>query len=115
MTITASLRPALTLDRPAGKLRDGSGAPVPLTSAQYQLVEMLADAAGQIVSYADLCAAALGRPLRTDLDYRCVIALADCVRRRLPRDRDGDPVLRNVRGQGYWLLPGTVAVAGGAP
>lgn len=83
------------------KKRDGSV--VQFTGAEFNALHTLVAAMGAPVSRADLCRSALGRaPSDLRLD-RSVDQLVFSLRAKLPRDDDGQVLIRSVRGFGYWI------------
>ncbi len=81
---------------------------LPLTYAEYLLLETLALANGKPVQRDVLSLTALHRTLNRDklgLD-RSVDQLVFNLRKKLPADRYGQPLIRSARGQGYWMAAG---------
>ncbi len=77
-------------------------APLALTSTEYNLLEVLARNAGRVVSKAELCEQALGRPL-TRFD-RSIDVHMSSIRQKFSQ-QGGDPsLIQTVRGLGYQLL-----------
>lgn len=90
------------------------GAILPLTAAQYTVLETLALARGAIVSRETLCRIALHRNIherkRRGKDFdRSIDQLVYFLRQKLPPDDAGQPLIRAVRIAGYWM-PAGVAV-----
>lgn len=76
--------------------------PLTLTSTEYNLLEVLARNAGQVVSKADLSSQALGRPLaRFD---RSIDVHISSIRQKLAQHGDSAALIQTVRGQGYQML-----------
>ena len=93
----------LTL-RPGQRRAHWRGAPLPLTSTEFEVLAALARQAGRVVGKDELSRAALGRPLvRFD---RSLDVHVSSLRQKLgPRD-DGSPWIETVRGRGYqFVLP----------
>ncbi|WP_370677929.1 response regulator [Pleomorphomonas sp. PLEO] len=76
--------------------------PLELTGAEFNLLEVLARSAGQLVSKQDLSKRAFGRPL-TPFDRRIDVHISS-VRQKLGLHPDGQSWIRAVRGQGYQLI-----------
>ena len=72
-----------------------------LTSAEFTLLEVLAQANGQTVSRDSLSEAALRRPWRPE--DRSVDQLVFSLRQKLPLDENGITLIHSVRGAGYLL------------
>jgi len=72
-----------------------------LTSAEFVVLEVLASAAGAIVTRDTLSEMALRRPWRAD--DRSVDQLIFNLRQKLPSDGDGGTLIQSVRGLGYCL------------
>ncbi len=72
-----------------------------LTSAEFTLLEALAQTNGQTVSRDTLSAAALRRPWRPE--DRSVDQLVFSLRQKLPPDEGGATLIHSVRGAGYLL------------
>lgn len=84
------------------------GAILPLTPAQYAVLETLMLARGAIVSREALCQVALHRGVnqrkRGGVNQdRSVDQVVFLLRKLLPLDRDGLPLIRAVRIAGYWM------------
>ena len=77
------------------------GRQVALTSTEFSILELLANAAGTTVSRDDLSKVALGRPWQPD--DRSVDQLVFTLRQKLPRDESGTVLIQSIRGIGYWL------------
>ena len=74
---------------------------IQLTSAEFTLLEVLAQANGQTVSRDTLSEAALRRPWRPE--DRSVDQLVFSLRQKLPPDEGGATLIHSVRGAGYLL------------
>ena len=77
------------------------GRRVTLTSAEFSVLERLANAAGTAVSRYDLSKATLGRPQLAG--SRSVDQLVFNLRQKLPTDEGGIVLIQSIRGIGYWL------------
>ena len=89
---------------PAQRRVEWAGAPVELTSTEFNLLEILARNAGRPVSKADLSAQALGRPLaRFD---RSIDVHLSSIRHKLGLLPDGRSCIQTVYRQGYQLIRG---------
>ena len=87
---------------PAQRRVEWDGAPVELTSTEFDLLEVLARNAGRPVSKADLSAQALGRPLaRFD---RSVDVHLSSIRHKLGPLPGGRSCIQTVYRQGYQLI-----------
>ena len=87
---------------PAQRRVEWDGAPVELTSTEFDLLEVLARNAGRPVSKADLSAQALGRPLaRFD---RSIDVHLSSIRHKLGQLPDGRSCIQTVYRQGYQLI-----------
>ncbi|MFZ5462895.1 MAG: response regulator [Pseudomonadota bacterium] len=87
---------------PARREAQWAGRPLPLTSAEFNLLEVLARHAGRVVSKAELSEQGLGRPLaRFD---RSIDVHLSSIRHKLGSRADGQPWIRTVRGMGYQLV-----------
>ncbi len=76
-----------------------AGTVVPVTGAEFGILEALLRRAGQVVSRENLCQQGLGRPLqRFD---RSVDTHVSSLRKKLGNKPDGAPRISAVRGQGY--------------
>ncbi|MFZ2445847.1 MAG: response regulator transcription factor [Syntrophobacteraceae bacterium] len=93
----------LALDAGARVVRR-NGEELYLTTAEFNLLQMLLGAAGHIVSRAELAASGLGRPL-TAYDRSVDIHLSR-LRKKLGPERGGVERIKTVRGVGYlYALP----------
>jgi len=77
------------------------GTRIPLTSAEFTLIEVLAAAKGQAVSRDTLSESALRRPWRPE--DRSVDQLVFSLRQKLPADEGGGTLIHSIRGAGYLL------------
>ena len=78
------------------------GVALELTSAEFNLLEVLARRAGQVVGKAELAERGLGRPLaRFD---RSVDVHVSSIRHKLGARADGSSWIQTVRGRGYQLV-----------
>jgi len=84
---------------------DASGAPVPLTAAEFTALQALIEANGQPVSREQLSEAALRRPWRPE--DRSIDQLIFSLRRKLADADRAQRLIQSVRGAGY-VLAGTV-------
>lgn len=89
----------LSLDRRA--LVDASGADIPLTTAEFELLAVLARNAGRAMTRLQLIQAASRR--RADPQDRTVDTLVRRIRRKIERDPDEPQILVTVHGTGYML------------
>jgi DNA-binding response OmpR family regulator len=81
------------------------GAAVPLTGAEFRVLEILMRAAGQVVSRDALTEQALGRKL---VPYdRSIDTHISNLRRKLDLEMGKNPEIKNVRGSGYTLTLAT--------
>jgi DNA-binding response OmpR family regulator len=73
-----------------------------LTSTEFNLLEVLARQAGQVVTKQELSQQALGRPLaRFD---RSIDVHMSSIRQKLGKQADGHHYIQTIRGQGYQLI-----------
>jgi DNA-binding response OmpR family regulator len=79
-----------------------SGAPVELTGAEFNMLELLLRRAGMVVTREELAQAALGRPLSA-FD-RSVDVHVSRLRRKLGAAAGGEERIRPVRGVGYFYV-----------
>jgi two-component system OmpR family response regulator/two-component system response regulator CpxR len=87
---------------PAQRRVEREGAPIPLTSTEYNLLELLASHAGRPVSKAELSQQALGRPLsRFD---RSIDVHISSIRQKIGALPDGRSRIQTVIRQGYQLV-----------
>jgi two-component system, OmpR family, response regulator len=88
--------------QPEQRRVEWGGAPVDLTSTEFNLVELLARNAGRPVSKSDLSEQALGRPLaRFD---RSIDVHLSSIRHKLGNLADGRSCIQTVYRQGYQLI-----------
>ena len=87
---------------PAQRRAERAGAPLELTSTEFNLVEVLAKNAGRPVSKADLSQEALGRPL-TRFD-RSIDVHMSSIRAKLGQLGDGRSCIQTVIRKGYQLI-----------
>jgi DNA-binding response OmpR family regulator len=77
-------------------------AAIHLTSTEFNLIKMLAENAGQVVSKNDLSQAALGRPIvRFD---RSIDVHISSIRQKLSAHDGGQSYIKTIRGQGYLFI-----------
>jgi two-component system OmpR family response regulator len=99
---TAVLRAGALVMWPEQRRAEWSGTELPLTPTEFNLLEVLASSAGQIVSKDQLSRRALGRaagPYDRSIDvHLCAI------RQKLGQTADGQSRIRAVRGMGYQLV-----------
>jgi two-component system OmpR family response regulator len=101
-TVRAPVRVGDVVVRPGERVAEWRGAPVDLTSTEFNVLEVLARHAGEVVTKADLSARALGRPLeRYD---RSIDMHVSSLRRKLGTLADGRSPIQTVRGAGYQLI-----------
>ena len=90
--------------RPSDRSVSRSGQAVDLTGAEFNILEALMRAAGQILGKDALTKAGLGRPLQP---YdRAIDTHISSLRRKLGPAPNGEPRIKTVRGQGYLYLHG---------
>ncbi|KGM06609.1 Copper-sensing two-component system response regulator CpxR [Methylophaga thiooxydans] len=78
------------------------GTELDLTSTEFNLLEVLARKAGQVVSKNELSETALGRPLaRFD---RSIDVHMSSIRQKLGKQTEGHHYIQTIRGQGYQLI-----------
>lgn len=80
------------------------GAPLPLTGTEFNLLEVLARRAGQLVSKEEISLQVFGKPLAR-FDRRIDVHISS-IRQKLGARPDGRAWIQSVRGQGYQLLQG---------
>ncbi|MEM7376234.1 MAG: response regulator [Pseudomonadota bacterium] len=97
----------VTLD-PATRSASLAGAPLVLTSTEFNVLIVLMQHVGEVVTKAVLCEAALGRKLA--LYDRSTDMHVSNLRKKLGEYADGTTRIKTVRGQGYLYAPN----AGGA-
>lgn len=87
---------------PERRSAEWQGRELALTSAEFNLLEVLARHAGRVVSKAELSEQGLGRPLvRFD---RSIDVHLSSIRHKLGRRPDGQPWIRTVRAVGYQFI-----------
>ena len=91
----------IRIHRPTRAVIDAEGRRLPLTAAEFTLLDTLALAQGHPVSRDALSEAALRRPWRPE--DRSVDQLVSSLRHKLPPDETGAPLIHSVRGAGYLL------------
>jgi two-component system response regulator CpxR len=78
-----------------------AGRQVPLTGAEFRVLELLMRSAGQVISREAMTEQALGRKL---VPYdRSIDTHISNLRRKLDLEADKNPMIKNVRGSGYTL------------
>ncbi|PZM16451.1 response regulator transcription factor [Rhizobium tubonense] len=87
---------------PAGRTAQWQGKPLELTGAEFNILEVLARNAGQLVPKQDISRRAFGRAL-TPFDRRIDVHISS-VRQKLGTRGDGTSWIRSIRGQGYQLV-----------
>nr|WP_321981205.1 response regulator transcription factor [uncultured Cohaesibacter sp.] len=87
---------------PDQRTAEWRGQPLELTGTEFNLLEVLARSAGQLISKQDISKQAFGRPL-TAYDRRIDVHISS-VRQKLGRRADGQSWIQSVRGQGYQLI-----------
>ncbi len=87
---------------PSRRTAEWNGAPLQLTSTEFNLLEELARHAGKLVSKQELSSNALGRPL-TRFDRRIDVHVSS-IRQKLGQRPDGQSWIHTVRGLGYMLV-----------
>jgi DNA-binding response OmpR family regulator len=88
----------------ASRTATWQGRPLDLTGTEYNLLEVLARHAGQLVSKAEISLQAFGQPLAR-YDRRIDVHISS-TRQKLGTRADGRPWIVSVRGQGYQWLEG---------
>jgi DNA-binding response OmpR family regulator len=89
---------------PGTKSATMEGAPVPLTAAEFMLLEALARSAGRVQSRATLTSQALGR--RLEPFDRSIDTHISNIRRKLALDTSHGLAIKSLRGRGYMLTVG---------
>lgn len=87
---------------PASRTAQWQGKPLELTGAEFNILEVLARNAGQLVPKQEISRRAFGRPL-TPFDRRIDVHISS-VRQKLGTRDDGTSWIRSIRGQGYQLV-----------
>lgn len=99
---TDTLRAGRLVIHPGRRSAEWDGQPLDLTGTEFNLLEVLARSAGQLVPKQDISKRAFGKPL-TPFDRRIDVHISS-VRQKLGFRDDGQSWIRSVRGQGYQLL-----------
>lgn len=89
---------------PASRQATWHGKPIELTGTEFNLLEVLARHAGELVSKDDISQQAFGQPLAR-FDRRIDVHISS-IRQKLGSRPDGQPWIQSVRGKGYQLLDG---------
>lgn len=89
---------------PGNRRATWHGAPLELTGTEFNLLEVLARRAGELVSKEDISLQAFGQPLAR-FDRRIDVHISS-IRQKLGARPDGQPWIQSVRGKGYQLLEG---------
>ena len=92
-----------TLDTAARSLTDSRGADVPLTTGEFELLKVLAEHPGRVLSRDFLLQETRGRdagPFDRTIDVQ-----VGRLRRKLEEDADDPRIIKSVRGAGYVLAP----------
>jgi DNA-binding response OmpR family regulator len=87
---------------PGSRRATWHGAALDLTGTEFNLLEVLARHAGELVSKADISLQAFGQPLAR-FDRRIDVHISS-IRQKLGARGDGQPWIQSVRGKGYQLL-----------
>jgi DNA-binding response OmpR family regulator len=87
---------------PRRRMASIDGKPLPLTSTEFSLLELLSRHAGSVISKHDLTLAVLGRPL-TAYD-RSIDVHISSIRQKLGPRPDDLPWIHTVRGKGYQFI-----------
>ncbi len=87
---------------PASRIAEWCGEVLDLTGTEFNLLEVLARNAGQLVTKQEISRRAFGRSL-TPFDRRIDVHLSS-IRQKLGVRGDGQSWIQSVRGQGYQLL-----------
>jgi len=90
------------LDLPHHKLADPSGADIPLTMAEFQLLRVLLEVPGQPVGRDKLSLKIFNKELREN--SRNIDALVRRLRQKLEVDENQPQMIKSVRGSGYTIL-----------
>lgn len=97
----------LTVDPGRRSVKQGEQ-PVPLTSLEFSVLELLLSQTGRVISREDICSQALGRQLNS---YdRSIDVHISSLRRKLGPMPDGGERIKSVRGVGYIYLRPVEAV-----
>ncbi|MBB3289464.1 MULTISPECIES: response regulator transcription factor [unclassified Rhizobium] len=89
---------------PTSRTAQWQGKPLELTGAEFNILEVLARNAGQLVPKQEISRRAFGRPL-TPFDRRIDVHISS-VRQKLGSRDDGTSWIHSIRGQGYQLVQG---------
>ncbi len=95
-----------TLDTAARSLTDSRGADVPLTTGEFELLKVLAEHPGRVLSRDFLLQETRGRdagPFDRTIDVQ-----VGRLRKKLEQDADDPKIIKSVRGAGYVLAPEVV-------
>ncbi|GKS86205.1 hypothetical protein AVMA1855_18655 [Acidovorax sp. SUPP1855] len=87
---------------PANRQATWHGNPLELTGTEFNLLEVLARHAGQLVNKQEISLQAFGRPLAR-FDRRIDVHISS-IRQKLGTRPDGESWIQSVRGLGYQLL-----------
>jgi two-component system OmpR family response regulator/two-component system response regulator CpxR len=87
---------------PASRTAQWQGKPLELTGAEFNILDVLARNAGQLVPKQEISRRAFGRPL-TPFDRRIDVHISS-VRQKLGTRADGTSWIHSIRGQGYQLV-----------
>jgi len=101
----------ITLD-PATRTATRGGEPFVLTSTEFNVLIVLLQHVGEVVTKATLCEAALGRKLA--LYDRSTDMHVSNLRKKLGDHLDGSARIKTVRGQGYLYAPSSAGAPSGA-
>lgn len=89
---------------PSSRRAEWRGAQLELTGTEFNLLEVLVQSAGQLVSKEEISLRAFGRSL-TAFDRRIDVHISS-IRQKIGARGDGKPWIQAVRGRGYQLLEG---------
>ena len=78
------------------------GVRIRLTSSQYKMLEVLVEAEGREVPWQDISMRIYGRP-RDEREDRGLRAILHGLRKSLPADEHGAPLIQSVRCLGLWI------------
>ena len=101
--------PLVIIDVRLRKVRDAAGRPLAVTLRSLLLLWELARNEGHPVTFSSLIEGMFNRPLDGEADMRLLTTHVYNLRKVMPRDQDGDSIIRSWRGVGYWVLQGIVA------
>ena len=105
-TRTGLVFAGFTLDTAARSLTDSRGADVPLTTGEFELLKVLAEHPGRVLSRDFLLQETRGRdagPFDRTIDVQ-----VGRLRKKLEQDADDPKIIKSVRGAGYVLAPEVV-------